>query len=75
MDETFALEESKRLELEFQEKERREAEKQMHRDHEATKVRQLRARVPICAATMLQQESGLFGRAEASFGLNTSVLV
>ncbi|CAM9855318.1 unnamed protein product, partial [Laminaria digitata] len=41
LDETFALEESKRLELEFQEKERKEAEKQMHRDHEATKVKLL----------------------------------
>ena len=45
LDETFALEESKRLELEFQEKERKEAEKRMHRDHEATKVKLLHAHI------------------------------
>lgn len=39
LDETFALEESKRLELEQLEHEKREEEKRLQREHEATKVK------------------------------------
>ncbi|CAM9976055.1 unnamed protein product [Ectocarpus sp. 6 AP-2014] len=41
LDETFALEESKRLELEQLEHEKREEEKRLQREHEATKVKLL----------------------------------
>ena len=61
LNETFALEESKRLELEFQEKERREAEKQMHRDHEATKVKQLPAHIPLCATMLYSRRAASWG--------------
>lgn len=39
LDETFALEESKRLELEHLAKEKLEEERRLQREHEATKVR------------------------------------
>lgn len=38
MDERFALEESKRLELEYLAKEKLEEERRLQREHEATKV-------------------------------------
>lgn len=39
LDETFALEESKRLELEYLAREKKEAERRLQLEHEATKVR------------------------------------
>lgn len=39
LDETFALEESKRLELEHLAEEKKEEERRLHLEHEATKVR------------------------------------
>lgn len=39
LDETFALQESKRLELEYLAKEKEEEERRLQREHEATKVR------------------------------------
>ncbi|CAN0035449.1 unnamed protein product, partial [Scytosiphon promiscuus] len=41
LDETFALEESKRLELEYMANEQREQERRLEREHEATKVKLL----------------------------------
>ncbi|CAM9374641.1 unnamed protein product, partial [Hapterophycus canaliculatus] len=41
LDETFALEESKRLELEYMANEQREQERRLQREHEATKVKLL----------------------------------
>lgn len=62
LDEFSALEESKRLELELLESEKKEMKKRMQREHEATKVMRLLS--PVVTAW---REVGSFHRALALY--------